>query len=169
MPHAYPNFLNKGNDPLRMQMPNCFSYLSVFVYACENLVMANDVATPSNLLVALIEQEEFEETSLDVNVFQWSRKKELSRRLVCTQVNRLAWDRQLFPSPHALAIYLKCVPTRGAVLERLKSVNVKMTLFVFIVELGFLVMAIIISYKAQSTLFPWSIESNTSLTPFIEF
>jgi hypothetical protein len=43
----------------------------------------------------------------------------------------------------------------------LKSVNVKMTMFVFIVELGFLVMAIIVGCEAQSTFFPWSIESNT--------
>jgi hypothetical protein len=43
----------------------------------------------------------------------------------------------------------------------LKSVNVKMTTFVFIVELGLLAMAIIVSYEAQSTLFPWSIEPNT--------
>jgi hypothetical protein len=43
----------------------------------------------------------------------------------------------------------------------LKNVNVKMTMFVFIVELGFPVMAIIVGYEAQSTPFPWSIESNT--------
>jgi hypothetical protein len=43
----------------------------------------------------------------------------------------------------------------------LKSVNVKMTMFVFIVELGFLVMTIIIGYKAPSTPFPWNIEQNT--------
>jgi hypothetical protein len=43
----------------------------------------------------------------------------------------------------------------------LKSVNVKMTMFVFIVELGFPVMAIIVGYKAPSTPFPWSIEPNT--------
>jgi hypothetical protein len=41
----------------------------------------------------------------------------------------------------------------------LKSVNVKTTMFVFIVELGFPVMAIIVGCKAQSTPFPWSIES----------
>jgi hypothetical protein len=51
----------------------------------------------------------------------------------------------------------------------LKSVNVKMTMFVFIVKLGFPVMAIIVGYEAQSTPFPWSIEWNTSLTPFVEF
>jgi hypothetical protein len=40
----------------------------------------------------------------------------------------------------------------------LKSVSVKITMFIFIVELGFPVMAIIVSYEAQST--PWSIEVN---------
>jgi hypothetical protein len=43
----------------------------------------------------------------------------------------------------------------------LKIVNVKMMMFVFIVELGFLVMAIIVGCEAQSTPFPWSIEPNT--------
>jgi hypothetical protein len=36
-----------------------------------------------------------------------------------------------------------------------------MMMFVFIVELGFLMMAIIVGYEAQSTPFPWSIKSNT--------
>jgi hypothetical protein len=44
-----------------------------------------------------------------------------------------------------------------------------MTMFVFIVELGFPMMAIVIGYEAQSTPFPWSIEPNTSLAPFVEF
>jgi hypothetical protein len=43
----------------------------------------------------------------------------------------------------------------------LKSVNVKMTMFIFIVELGFLVMAIIIGYEAPLTPFPWNIKPNT--------
>jgi hypothetical protein len=43
----------------------------------------------------------------------------------------------------------------------LKNVNVKMTMFIFIVELGFLVMAIIVGYETQSTPFPWKIEPNT--------
>jgi hypothetical protein len=38
-----------------MQMPNCFGYPSIFVNAGENLVMADDVATPSNPLIAPIE------------------------------------------------------------------------------------------------------------------
>jgi hypothetical protein len=42
-----------------------------------------------------------------------------------------------------------------------KNVNVKMTMFIFIVELGFPMMAIIIGYEAQSTPFPWIIEPNT--------
>jgi hypothetical protein len=42
-----------------------------------------------------------------------------------------------------------------------KNVNVKMMMFVFIVELGFPMMAIIVGYKALSTPSPWSIESNT--------
>jgi hypothetical protein len=41
-----------------------------------------------------------------------------------------------------------------------KNVNVKMTIFVFIVELEFPVMAIIVGYTS-STPFPWSIEPNT--------
>jgi hypothetical protein len=42
----------------------------VFVDAGENLVMADDVATPSNPPVSLVEKEKLEETSLDVNVSQ---------------------------------------------------------------------------------------------------
>ncbi len=44
--------------------------------------MADDVVTPLNPLVAPVEQEELEETPLDVNVSQWSRKEEPSRRVV---------------------------------------------------------------------------------------
>jgi hypothetical protein len=40
----------------------------------------------------------------------------------------------------------------------LKSVNMKMMMFVFIIKLGFPVMAIIVSYEVQSTPFPWSIK-----------
>jgi hypothetical protein len=43
----------------------------------------------------------------------------------------------------------------------LKNVNVKMMMFIFIVELGFPVMAIIVNYEAPSTPFPWNIEPNT--------
>jgi hypothetical protein len=41
----------------------------VFVDAGEDLIMVDDVVTPSNPLVTPIEEEEFEKTSLNVNVF----------------------------------------------------------------------------------------------------
>jgi hypothetical protein len=43
----------------------------------------------------------------------------------------------------------------------LKNVIVKMMMFVFTIELGFLVMVIIIGYEAQSIIFPWNIELST--------
>jgi len=49
-------------------VPNWFGYLSNFVDAGENFVMVNDVATPSDSPVTLVEKEELEETPLDVNV-----------------------------------------------------------------------------------------------------
>jgi hypothetical protein len=54
--------------------------------------MADDFATPSNLPVAPVEQEELEETSLDVIVSQRPREKEPPRRVVRTRVDRSAWD-----------------------------------------------------------------------------
>jgi hypothetical protein len=56
----------------------------VFVDASENLIKADDVITPSNPLVSLVEKEELEEAPLDVNVFQRSREEELSRKIMCT-------------------------------------------------------------------------------------
>jgi hypothetical protein len=41
--------------------------------------------------------------------------------MVRIRVVRLVWDRWLSPNPHALAIYLKFVPARGAALERFKE------------------------------------------------
>ncbi len=67
--------------------------LLVFVDAGENLVMTDDVATPSNPLISLIEKEEFEETPLDVNVSKRSREEKSSRRMVRIRVDRSAWDR----------------------------------------------------------------------------
>jgi hypothetical protein len=56
----------------------------VFVDVGANLVMANDVITPSNPLISPVEKEELEETPLDVNVFQRSCEEELTRRVVRT-------------------------------------------------------------------------------------
>jgi hypothetical protein len=41
--------------------------------------MANDVTTPLNPLVALVEQEELEEAPLDMNVSQRPREEESSK------------------------------------------------------------------------------------------
>ncbi len=83
--------------------------------------MADDVDTPLNPLVAPVEQEEFEEASLDVNVSQRPYEEEPSKRMVRTRVDRSAWDRWLSPNPHALTIYLEFVPARGAAPERFEK------------------------------------------------
>jgi len=72
---------------------NWFGYLSDFVDASENLVMVNNVAMPSDPPVAPVEKEELEETSFDVNVFQWLCEEDSSKRIVCTRIDRSAWDR----------------------------------------------------------------------------
>jgi hypothetical protein len=90
--------------------------------------MADDVTTPSNPTVAIVNKEELEVTldetpldetpldgtpldkiALEVNVSQRSREEEPSRRVMRTQVDRLAWDCRLSLNPHALAIYLEFV------------------------------------------------------------
>jgi hypothetical protein len=83
--------------------------------------MADDVATPSNPPVALVEQEEFEATPFDVIVSQRLREEESPRRVVRIRVDRSAWDRRLSPNPHALAIYLEFGPARGAAPERFEE------------------------------------------------
>jgi hypothetical protein len=55
--------------------------------------MADDIVTPLNPPIVPIEKEKFEEAPLDVNVSQRSCEEEPSRRMVCTQVDHLAWDR----------------------------------------------------------------------------
>jgi hypothetical protein len=88
----------------------------VFIDASEDLVMANDVITPSNPLVAPIKEDEFEKTSLKMNVSQRSHDEESFKKVVCTRVDHSAWDRQLSPNPHALMIYLEFVPAHGVTL-----------------------------------------------------
>ncbi len=55
--------------------------------------MADDDATPSNPPVAPVQQEEFEEAPLDLDVFQRLREEEPPRRVVRTRVDRSVWDR----------------------------------------------------------------------------
>jgi hypothetical protein len=62
-----------------MQVLIWFGYLSIFVDAGEILVMTDDVATPSNPPIALVELQELEEVPLDVNVFQRPCEEESSR------------------------------------------------------------------------------------------
>ncbi len=66
--------------------------LLVFVDAYEDSIMADDVTMPSNLPIALVEKEELEKTSFDVNVSQWSCDEKSSKKGVRTQVNHSAWD-----------------------------------------------------------------------------
>jgi hypothetical protein len=46
--------------------------------------MANDIATPSNPTVALVEYEELEKVPLDVNVYQQLREEKSSMQMVHT-------------------------------------------------------------------------------------
>ncbi len=114
--------LNKKTSTLSERKYSIVSAtLLVFVDVGENLVMADDVVTPSNPLVSLVEKEELEEAPFDVNVSQRSHEKEPSLRVVRTRVHHLTWDRQLSPNPHALSIYLEFVLTCGATLKRFEE------------------------------------------------
>jgi hypothetical protein len=56
-PYAYPNLLSKKTStPSKHKYPIVYATLLVFVDVSENLVMADDVATPSNPLVSLVEK-----------------------------------------------------------------------------------------------------------------
>jgi hypothetical protein len=78
----------------------------VSIDGCEDSIMVDDAITPLNLPITLIKEEKLEKASLNVNVSQWLHDKEPFEKVVCTQVDRSAWDHRLFPNPHALAIYL---------------------------------------------------------------
>jgi hypothetical protein len=89
------------------------------------LVMADDDTTPSNPLVAPIQQEELEEASFDLDVSQRPREEKLPRRVVRTRVAHSVWDRRLSPNPHALTIYLEFVLARGTAPERFEECQCK--------------------------------------------
>jgi hypothetical protein len=86
--------LNKGKTPFECKCQIGLATFRFFVDAGENLVMADDVAMPSNPPVAPIEKEKHEdalldetpldEAPLDINVSQRLREEEPSRRVVCT-------------------------------------------------------------------------------------
>jgi len=83
--------------------------------------MADDDATPSNPLVAPVQQEGLEEALLDLNVSQRPHEEEPPRGVVRTRVDRSVWDHRLSLNPRALAIYLEFVPARGATPKRFKE------------------------------------------------
>ncbi len=92
--------------------------------------MADDVVTPLNPPVALIDKEELEEAPLDevmleVNVSQRLREEEPSKRVVRIRVDGSAWDHWLSPNPHALAIYLEFVLARGTTPKRFEECQCK--------------------------------------------
>jgi hypothetical protein len=58
---------------------------------------------------------------MGVNVFQRTCKKKSFRRVVRTQIDCSTWDRQLYPNPHALAIYLKFVHACGVTTKRFQK------------------------------------------------
>jgi hypothetical protein len=68
--------LHKKTSTLsKRKYPIVFATFLVFIDAGKNLVMVDDVVRPSNFLISLIEKEEFEEASFDVNVFNGRAKK----------------------------------------------------------------------------------------------
>jgi hypothetical protein len=94
---------------------------SWFLLMQVQLFMVDDDVTPSNPLIAPVQQEELEEAPLDLNVSQQPCEEEPPRRVVRTRVDRSVWDHRLSPNPHALAIYLKIVPVCGATPERFEE------------------------------------------------
>jgi hypothetical protein len=83
--------------------------------------MAEDDATPSIPSVTPVQQEELEETPLNLDVYQRLHEEEPPKRVVRTRVACSVWDRRLSPNPHALAIYLEFVPARGVAPERFEE------------------------------------------------
>jgi hypothetical protein len=68
----------KALTPSECKYPIVSTTFLVFVDVGENLVMADDVATPSNPLVSLIEKEKIEKALFDVIVSQRSHEEKPS-------------------------------------------------------------------------------------------
>jgi hypothetical protein len=60
----------KASTPFERKYHIVSATLLVFVDACENLVMAHDVATPSNPPISVVDKEELVKAPFDVNVSQ---------------------------------------------------------------------------------------------------
>jgi hypothetical protein len=72
LPHIMPTLIPKINasTPFKCKYQIVLATISIFVDVGEDLLMVDDVATPSNPLVVPVKEEELEKTSLDVNVSQ---------------------------------------------------------------------------------------------------
>jgi len=90
--YAYPNFLNKCINIFKCKYEIVSFNLLVFVDANEDSIMVDDVVMPLNFPIAPIEEEELEETQLNVNVSQWLHKKKPLKRVVHTQIDHSTWD-----------------------------------------------------------------------------
>jgi hypothetical protein len=93
----------------------------VFIDVGEDSIMVDDATMPSTPPIVLVENEELEKAQLDMNVSQCSHEAKSSRKVVRTQVDQSAWDRQLSYNPHALIIYLEFVPAHEVEPERSKK------------------------------------------------
>jgi hypothetical protein len=74
----------KTSTPSKRKYRIVSTTILVFVDAGENLIMADNVVTPSNPSISLIEKEKLEEAPLDMNVFQRSCEEKSSRKMVRT-------------------------------------------------------------------------------------
>jgi hypothetical protein len=111
----------KASTPSEREYHIVSATFLVFIDVGENLIMADDVTTPSNPPVSLVEKEELQEAPLDVNVSQQSREEEPSNKVVRTRIDHSAWDRQLSPNPHASTIYLEFFLACGAAPKRFEK------------------------------------------------
>jgi len=88
-PYAYPNLLNKKASTLSKRKYHIvYATLLVFDDTSDNLVMVDDVTTPSNPPLSLVEKEKLEKTLFDMNVSQRSHEEEPSKRVLRTRVDR---------------------------------------------------------------------------------
>jgi hypothetical protein len=97
--------LDKSIAPFECKYQIVSTTTLVFVDSAENSVWADDVVTPSNLPITPIKEEEFEETSFDVNVSQPSHDEKPFKKVVHNRIDRFVWDRRSFLNPHVLTIY----------------------------------------------------------------
>ncbi len=85
----------------------------VFVNACEDSVMVNDVITRLNPLIVLVTEEKLEETSFYVKCFPTVTRRKIVQKSGVHLSCSFGMDHQLSPNPHVLTIFLDFFPTCG--------------------------------------------------------